>query len=371
MTSLILDPSDLFEKTIESSHAERWTRMGAAVPSIATAKESPPPSFLPYLVYEYGLGMLTPYVTNVYDVIDAGVRWHRLRGTYAGVAQGLSFVGVTATVEPAWHGRAWWNSAQLRLPSLPANDAPLLGNIEGITGLSLPFRSDFRRGVFEYDIPPAESDGTMLDESHIEEESGIRLHAGGAVWSFGRTAEFDHLLSEAEGLLIGNWIEIPEEGGSIPWVTMTYPWTTAMFLWSANADAQRRSLMAAWFAGREVYVAFHDTDDNLIGYRRAKACRPISPGFGGAYSFNGQAYLPSVGGQQVYIEAMTDFEDAFDVTATSVSLVVNATQAAETPAGRLWLGADDLVGGQSFAEKAVSIPLRKTVRDRFKFIVRF
>lgn len=371
MTSLILDPSDLFEKTIESSHAERWTRMGAAVPSITTAKENPPPSFLPYLVYEYGLGMLTPYVTNLYDVIDAGVGWHRLRGTYAGVAMGLSFVGLTATVEPAWHGRAWWNSAQLRFPSLPANDVPLLGAIEGITGLSLPFRSDFRRGVFAYDIQPAEADGTMLDEAHIEEESGVRLSATGAIWSFGRTAEFDHLLSEAEGTLIGNWIEIPEEGGSIPWVSMTYPWTTATFLWSANADAQRRSLMASWFNGREVYVAFYDGDDEVIGYRRAKACRSVSPGFGGPYSFDGQTYLPRVGGQQVYIEAMTDFEDAFDVTAASVALVVNVTRASGVPHGQLWLEPGDLTDGDTFAQKTVSIPLRKTVRDRVKFIVRF
>lgn len=371
MTSLILDPSDLFEKTIESSHAERWTRMGAAVPSITTAKESPPPTFLPYLVYEYGLGMLTPYVTNLYDVIDAGVRWHRLRGTYTGVAQGLSFVGVTATVEPAWHGRAWWNSAQLRFPSLPANDVPLLGAIEGITGLSLPFRSDFRRGVFDYDIQPAEADGAMLDESHIEEESGVRLSATGAVWSFGRTAEFDHLLSEAEGTAIGNWIAIPAEGGGVAWASMTYLWSTANFLWSANADAQRRALMAAWFAGREIYVAFLDSDDEVIGYRKAKACHPVSADFDGPYSVDGQAYAPASGGQRVYIEAMTDFEDAFDVTAESVVLVVNVTRAAGVPSGQLWLEPSEITSGDFFASKTVSIPLRKTVRDRVKYIVRF
>lgn len=369
--SLLPNTSGHLEVSVEAAHAERWLRMNSAVPSITTAKENPPPSFLPFLVYEYGLGMLTPYVSNVYEVINEGVRWLRLRGTYGGLKRGLAFVGVTATAEPAWHGRVWWNSCQLRFPELPANDTPLLANIEGITRLSLPFRSDFRRGVFEYDIPPAEADGTTLDECHVEEESGVRLHESGAVWSFGRTAEFDHLLSEEEGIAIGNWVEIPEEGGSIPWTSMTYLWTTATFLWSANADAQRRSLMAAWFAGREVYLAFRDADGELIGYRRAKACRPVSPGFGGPYQVDGQSYLPHAGGQQVYIEAMTDFEDAFDATATSVSLVVSALQAAEVPVGRLWLSADDLIGEQSFAEKAVSIPLRKTVRDRVKFMVRF
>lgn len=223
MSTLLPASSEPFEFAIEESHAARWNSLGAAVPYITTSKENPPQSYLPFLVYEFGLGMLTPYVANLYDLLDGrGVQWLRVRGTYEAIERGLAFLGVSATMEPAWHGRVWWNSAQLRFDALPSNDSPLLGRVEGITRLSLPFRSDLRRGVFEYDIPPVEADGTLLDGSLIEEESGIRLIADGTIWSFGRTAEFDHTLSQAEGEAIGNWIDFPPAGSGFGFlITLT------------------------------------------------------------------------------------------------------------------------------------------------------
>lgn len=371
MTSIHPTNAAPHERAIEASHSERWTRMNDAVPAIATSKENPPPSFLPFLVWEYGLGPLTPYVENLYDLLEEGIRWQRVRGTYGAVRRGLEFVGVTATVEPAWHGRAWWNSSQLRFPALPANDAPLLGQIEGITRLSLPFRSDLRRGVHQYDIPPTEADGTLLDGSLLEEESGIRLVGGSTVWSFGRTTEFDHLLTEAEGTAIGNWIAVPSEGGGIPWVSMTYPWTTATFPWAANADAQRRSLMAAWFSGREMYAVFRDADDAIIGYRRVRAAHAVQTQFQGPYSVAGQTYAAADGGQVAYIEAMTDFADADGIEARKVSIATAITKAAGVPAGRLWLRPQDVTARTEFATKNITIPLRRTVRERVKFLVRF
>lgn len=371
MTSLLPASSGLFEQAFESSLASRWDELRAAVPVIRTAKlVSPPPSFLPFLVYEYGLGELTPYVPNLYELINAGVRWSRIRGTYAAVAMGLSFVGVTATVEPAWHGRVWWNSAQLRFPDLPANDDPLLERIEGITRLSFPMRSDLRRGVHQYDIGAIEGDGMRLDASHLERESGIQIRDGGTLWSFGRTMEIPITLTEAEGLAIGNWLEIPEEAGLL-WVDMTYPWVTAEFRWADSPAIQRRALMAAWFAGRELYLRFADGAGGVIGYRRVRSCHPVALASDGQVSFAGQPYAVRSGGQIVYIEAMTDFADADGVEARSVALIAGASRAEGVPPGRLWLAPDELTGGATFAETAVNIPLRTTVRERFKFLVRF
>lgn len=370
MTSLLPSNSGHFEKAIEAAHAERWIRMGGAVPAITTSKENPPPSFLPFLVWEYGLGMLTPYVDNLYEVIDEGVRWHRIRGTYAGVKKGLGFVGVTATLEPAWHGRAWWNSNQLRFDELPENDSPLLQRIEGITRLSLPFRSDLRRGVYAYDIEPLQGDHNRLDDTHLDVESGARLYDGGTLWSFGRTTEIEHTLTEAEGTAIGNWIEVPEDGG-IPWASMIYPWATATFGWADNPQTQRRELMSAWFLLQGIYLMLKDADDDVIGYRRVRAVHAVSTQFGGQYEFGGEAYAPSESGTRVYIEAMTDFKYAYDVEAASVSIVTTLTRADGIPAGRLWLRPQDVTAATAFAETEVALPLRKTVRERIKFLVRF
>lgn len=370
MTSLLPSNAGHFERAIEAAHAERWTRMGGAVPAITTAKENPPPSFLPFLVWEFGLGMLTPYVDNLYGVIDEGVRWHRIRGTYAGVRKGLGFVGVTATLEPAWYGRAWWNSNQLRFDELPENDSPLLERIEGITRLSLPFRSDLRRGVYAYDIEPLQGDHSRLDDTHLDVESGVRLHDGGTLWSFGRTAEVEHDLTETEGTAIGNWIAIPSEGG-IPWGTATYPWGSAQFGWADNPLTQRRRLMAAWFPAQAIYLLLKAADDQVIGYRKARSVHAVSTQFGGVLSFSGSAYSPSDDGDIAYIEAMTDFGDADDVEVASVSVVTSLALADGVPAGRLWLRAQDVTAATAFGETAITLPLRKTVRDRIKYLVRF
>ena len=163
----------------------------------------------------------------------------------------------------------------------------------------------------------------------------------------------------------------PHPSGGISWVSMTYPWTVATFLWADNPDVQGGTLMAGWFWTKPIYAVFKDAAGDIIGYRRAKACRAVSQKYDGSYTFGAQRYSSGAGGEIVYIEALTDFDDAVGVQAAAVALVVNATLAPDVPAGRLWLDDGDLIGGQTFAEKAVSIPLRRTVRDKVKFLVRF
>jgi len=369
--SLLPASSGRFERTFEESHSGRWAAMWAAVPYITTMKDNPPPAALPFLVYEFGLGMLTPYVSNLYELLDGrGVRWLRVRGTYEGIDRGLQFLGLTATMEPAWHGRVWWNSAQLRFPVLPENEAPLLGRIEGITRLSLPKRSDLRRGVHEYDIGPILADHARLDGSLIEHESGVRLNDGGTIWSFGRTKEIEHVLTQAEGTAIGNWLDEPE-GGVVAWNDITYSWVDATFSWSDTPEVQRRALMAAWFGGETLYLTFRTSAGIVIGHRRCRAVWPAKTQIGGVYKFGDDRYQPLPGGTRVYVEALTDFEDADGVTAASLSLSVGAGLAEGIPPGRLWIEPGELLGGEEIVVTATNTPLRKTVRERVKILLRF
>lgn len=344
--------------------------MGAE--AIRHAKFNPPLSFLPFLVYEYGLGELTPYIPNLYSlVVDReGVNWQRVRGTPAAVYKGLGWIGYTATLEDAWYGRAYWNSTQLRFPSLPAKDSPDLERIEGIVRLSLPKRSQLRRGVHQYDVGPAIGNASRLNGSLLERESGTRLRTDGPLWSFGRTTEIDYTLTEAEGTAIGNWLAIPDEGG-IAWIDMDYPWVTADFAWADDPDTQRRKLMASWFAPRTFYVRLKDAQGEIIGYRRCRASRPVTQGVSGVYRFGNAYYRPTTNGQQVYIEAMTQFGDAYDVEASTVALMSGVSLAAGVKPGKLWLEPTEVTAGTAFAETAISLPLRTTVRERFKFLVRF
>jgi len=373
MGTLLPNSSGLFERAIEVSYAQRWETLAGAVAAIRTAKlVSPPPSFLPFLVYEYGLGELTPYVPNLYTLIVGreGVNWQRLRGTPASVKKGLGWIGYTATMEDAWHGRAYWNSTQLRFPTLPAADHPDLERIEGITALSIPKRSNLRRGVFQYDAGAVELDGARIEESLLERESGVAVTSAGTLWSFGRMTSVDHLLTEAEGTSIGNWIVPPEETG-LKWAEMTYAWQTATFSWAENAATQRRSLMAAWFAGQVIYATLKAGNGSVIGHRRCRAVQPVNLKVGGVYEFAGATYQPTAGGTSVYIEAMTDFEDADGITAESIELTIGAALVEGVPPGRLWLTDSELSGGHPIAFTPSSLPLRATVREQLQFLVRF
>jgi hypothetical protein len=348
-----------------------------AVPNVKRAKLIVrPPAFLPFLHYEYGLRELAIYLPNPYELIDQGRAWQELRGTKPAIDLGLSWLGYEAELEENPTERNFWNAFSLIFTELPANDDPLLERIEGIASLSVPMRSKFRRGVHGYDVRALEGEYSRLDNAMLDWSSGIKATLGtrhfpeGAIWSFGRTHEIDHLYTETEGAALGNWLE-PVEGDPLAWVEMTYPWIDATFPWAASAEVQRRALLAGWFAARPIYLALRDIEGATIGYRRCRAVRPVNASFGGAYSFAGTDYEPTPGGSRLYVEAMTDFENADAVDVAEVALLVDPDRAEGVPPGRLWLQPGDLSGGVEFAVTDISVPLRKTVRDRFKFLVRF
>lgn len=344
--------------------------VGSGIASMRRVKYlSPRPSMLPYLVWEYGLGELTPYVPNLYDLIDQGVRWQRLRGTTSAVAIGLAWIGYTAAIEEAWTGRRWWNSFQLRFPALPAQDSPDLERIQGITSLSVPKRSQLRRGVHQYDVGPVESDQSLLDGSMLDHESGIAVTQAGTIWSFGRVHEFEHTLTEAEGVAIGNWLDVIVEGG-LRWADLHILWVDAQFRWAGSPMLQRRAIMARWFQTRTLYVRLSDAA-GVIGYRRCRAVHPSREQFEGAYAFGAARFEPANGAGSLYVEALTQFDDADARVCTEIALIVGGAVAPGIKVGRQWLEPTQLLGGTAIAEQSVSIPLRKTVREQIKFLMRF
>lgn len=181
-------------------------RVSPGVELITDIKGRQLPAFVQFLLYEYGLIELTPYVENPYTLLIEGRPWQLERDTLAAVLRGLGWVNAPATIEEAATRRFWWNSFQLRFASLPPNDHPALDRIDRITQLGKPFRSDFRRGVWGYDAPAVETDATRLDSCLLDQESGVRLRDGGPLWSFGRAHEYVRTLTEDEGEALGNYL---------------------------------------------------------------------------------------------------------------------------------------------------------------------
>ncbi len=321
------------------------------------------------LIAGYGLSEVTQFIPGLLNILTLGIAWQRVKGTPKAVELALQWLDYVAELEQAPIFRRKWHATQLRFPELPANDRPDLIRIAGAVGLSMPARSYLRRGVFEYDAPAGESESTVLDGSMVEFDSGVVISGATPLWSFGRSVEFVHDFTEAEGLAVGNWI--PVVVGGLLWEDADYPWTTATFPWASSGEIARRALMAEWFDGRQMYACLRDASNAVIGYRRVRAAHPVNIVGDGPYTVAGLDYEPQEAGQRVYIEAMTGFGDAADVTATQVSILVGGTLDPEIPVGQLWLEPGDITGGNEFATKTISIPLRETVRDQFKFVLRF
>lgn len=326
-----------------------------------------PPRFLPWLIEEYGLGELSPYVPNLYDLIDQGLSWQRLRGSVAAIEMGLRWLEITARFIPAWSERAWWNSFQLEFNQLPEQSS--LEAIEAIVDLSKSFRSDFRRSTYGYDVGATECDMSRLDDSMLDFESGVRLTARDTLFSFGRTTEINHTLTKQEGKRIGNWIDDFDE--ELSWNQIDYPWDLANFPWCSVKKHERDILMAEWFQNRPLYLALRDANNALIGYRRCNIVQPVEQVLEGVYSHCGNRFNPSPTGTMLFLAARTDFEDVENKQAASVSLLVHGSLAEQIPPGKLWLGFGELRGGVEILKTPINIPLRADVREQFKILLRF
>lgn len=338
-----------------------------ALSAITGWKHSLQPSDLrPFLVHEYGLGILKPFVSTNAGILALRRPWCEVRGTHEAVFQGLSVTGYAGTLVDPPARRFAWAEFQINLDRV--RDTPAdLGRISGMVDLSIPERSTFRRGVHGYDISAAEGSRTKLSRSTLSSDSGVRIGGKGPKWSFGRGYQLTQNWSEADLTALGIWIpEVP----SAYWADMHFPWVTADFLWSDDVEVARRASLAASLAAMPVWLRFADAADQTIGYRRA-LCHGVAEGVSG-YPFGGSFLSPTLGNPTgVLVFARTGFGDGDGATAATVSMIFNVATVDATRPGRLWLGPDELAGGTEIAPQPVNIAFGKTVREHVQIFMRF
>lgn len=354
--SLALDPAPIIDPVAD------------IVPGLKIV--APPPSFLPYLVYEYGLGELTPYLPNLYQLIDEGVRWQRVRGTPSAIDRALGWLGYAGQLEEPPMRRARWTLFQWALDRVRDAEADL-PRIEGVVQLSVPTRSVFFRGFAGYDIRATEADWTRLDGSILDDDSGVRLapeRGGGSVkWSFGDTIEIEHALTVDELEALGVY-EPPVEDRQLGWDAIAWPAAP----WTSDAVAARQADMLSRVAIGTAWVSFKAADGSLIGHRRAKVQAPCNPAATGPYRFGAQAFaFPAASPRFLLVEALTDFGDGADHIAASVGVQLDGVPVTAKP-GTLYLPGDGLAAtGPMLAETPISVRFDTTVRHRIRFLLRF
>lgn len=384
--SLLPDVSSHREKTIAAA-GDLYERLGDSIDALHGLKiVNPPASFLPYLVWEYGLGMLSPYVPNLYDLIEEGVDWQRVRGTPAAVDRALGWVGYAATIEYAPVRRRWWNNCQLGLDRVRDDEADLI-RIDGLTWLSIPLRSDFWRAFAGYDVRALEYSERRWSEAMWSDDSGVVIEGARAKWSFGRRVDIVHDVTAEDLAALGiadPWaLEldgepltldgeplrfVPADGGSVRWGG---PWLRVP--WQSSEVFNAAAAMLEATGGGPAWAVFKDAAGAVLFYRRCRVRRRVRSSPDGVYRVAGGRFEPvDVAATRLYVEAMTDFGEGAGTVAASVGFILSAQSAAGLKPGLAHLAPGELEpAGPVLAETPVTIPFGRTVRERVACLLRF
>lgn len=166
----------------------------SAVDSLPGFKFDPPDGFIPFLIWEYGLGEILPFLDDPRQAIQEGILWQRLRGTEAGLRLALSWIGmqgVATEQEGIGEHYAEFQMDSGGVPKSPKDFEALLQ----LTNLSIPLRSRLSRIYHGYDLRRYILDDTVLGKGLLSDYSGVRL-PGFPVLSFGRERSTHTLFPE-------------------------------------------------------------------------------------------------------------------------------------------------------------------------------
>lgn len=173
MTASHLLPTNAsdFEKSFSLS-TDVLTKLGTAADAIARFKSVPNDPLLPFLIWEYGLGEVQPYLLEPRRVIREGLLWQRLRGTPAALRMALGWIGLQPSLEEDGVGDNW-ATYQLGLPQIA--DAATVRRVAHLARLSQPARCRLWRiytDVFDR-RPIVLSNGPVLSDGWLSFYSGV------------------------------------------------------------------------------------------------------------------------------------------------------------------------------------------------------
>ena len=160
------------------------SRLALPADAIRQFKTDPSDPLLPWLVWEYGLGELLPYLPEPRQAIAEGILWQRLRGTPAALTTALAWIGATATIEQEPPGVHF---AEFQLdPGQVLDSDSAIAHLIAIARLSAPARSRLSRIYHGYDLRRVVLDESRLGEALLSDHSGVFWTDGKTKLSFGR-----------------------------------------------------------------------------------------------------------------------------------------------------------------------------------------
>lgn len=165
-------------------------RVGPPVPVIRSAKRVDiPDSVVPWLVYEYGLGEILPYLGNDQRLaLEEGVLWQRIRGTPEAVRVALGWIGIDGLIEEPERGTDYWATYMLGLSAATTGEE-IIDRIAAVARISSPVRSRLQRIYAVYDFRRFVLDDSLLsDGSLLSDHSGVRPRPDWPQISYGQVS---------------------------------------------------------------------------------------------------------------------------------------------------------------------------------------
>ena len=169
------------------------SRLALPVDAIRQFKTDPSDPLLPWLIWEYGLGELLPYLPQPRQAIAEGILWQRLRGTPAALSTALAWIGIHARIEQEPPGVHF---AEFQLdPGRVLDTDQTIADVRAVASLSAPARSRLARLYHGHDLRRLQLDHSVLGEALLSDDSGVRHPDHDTRLSFGRT----HLVQPQAG----------------------------------------------------------------------------------------------------------------------------------------------------------------------------
>lgn len=195
MTNILPISASTVQRDLDQSigPAQQTHNTVASIPGI---KYNPPDFMLPWLIWEYGLEQLLPYLADPRLAIREGVRWQRVRGTPASLTMALGWLGLNDTnIESEIPGEHFYQY-QVETGRIVKNTE--LENVRAVAGFSAPLRARLSRLYHGFDVRHL-----VLDHSEygalLSNYSGIRKDS--LVLSFGRQHDS---LTTLDGIQVGS-----------------------------------------------------------------------------------------------------------------------------------------------------------------------
>lgn len=160
------------------------TRSGENLGITGVKLDNPPDDWLPWIIYEYGLAPLKPWITDSRRLIREGIAFNRIKGTPKALQVALSWVNLQADVidsPPSVEYRAeleaagqnpWAHFAEydLQPPEIPTPSE--IAAMAQLAVIAQPLRSRLWRIVHGYDRAVLRLSDNHLDDAYLTDDSG-------------------------------------------------------------------------------------------------------------------------------------------------------------------------------------------------------